>query len=182
MPPCSYWLGSNHAHPHGTISLLPTLQYQYNTNLADTRLCLPTQDPHLLSACPRLGVCTTCLSSHSMVLFCRKPQLLRSTAASFHCFVLGYLLLIVASNISLLLMSTAIRSAGSAVLWIYSTLMLQYLVPNQLLGRIMALEMALFTVRLVHALLTTRRLQRLIWSSSTSFIAHECTLSYPAFQ
>ncbi|KAL3148744.1 hypothetical protein ABBQ38_014155 [Trebouxia sp. C0009 RCD-2024] len=76
----------------------------------------------------------------------RKPQLLRSTAASFHCFVLGYLLLIVASNISLLLMSTAIRSAGSAVLWIYSTLMLQYLVPNQLLGRIMALEMALFTV------------------------------------
>ncbi|KAL3137427.1 hypothetical protein ABBQ32_006948 [Trebouxia sp. C0010 RCD-2024] len=76
----------------------------------------------------------------------RKPQLLRSTAASFYCFVLGYLLLILANNISLLLMSTAIRSAGSAVLWIYSTLMLQYLVPNQLLGRIMALEMALFTV------------------------------------
>ena len=79
---------------------------------------------------------------------CRKAQLLRSTAASFYCFVLGYLLLIVADNISLLLMSTAIRSAGSAVLWIYSTLMLQYLVPNQLLGRVMALEMALFTVRL----------------------------------
>ena len=83
---------------------------------------------------------------------CRKAPLLRSTAASFYCFVLGYLLLIVANNIALLLLSTAIRSAGSAVLWIYSTLMLQYLVPNQLLGRVMALEMALFTVRLYHCL------------------------------
>ena len=40
----------------------------------------------------------------------------------------------------------AIRSAGSAVLWIYSTLMLQFAVPNELLGRVLALEMALFTV------------------------------------
>ena len=54
-----------------------------------------------------------------------------------------------ANNIALLLLSTAIRSAGSAVLWIYSTLMLQYVVPNKLLGRVMALEMALFTVKLL---------------------------------
>ncbi|DBB14556.1 TPA: hypothetical protein ACH3X3_004830 [Trebouxia sp. C0006] len=78
----------------------------------------------------------------------RKPQLLRSTAASFYCFVVGYLLLVFAADIKLLLVSTVVRSAGSAVLWIYSTLMLQYIVPNQLLGRVMALEMALFTVRL----------------------------------
>lgn len=77
---------------------------------------------------------------------CRKPQLLRSTAASFYCLTVGYLLLIVAVDIKLLLLSTAIRSAGSAVLWIYSTLMLQFAVPNQLLGRVLALEMALFTV------------------------------------
>ena len=112
--------------------------------------------------------CTTCMQSpldHDFdatcahvhwVRACRKAQLLRSTAASFYCFVLGYLLLILANDISLLLMSTAIRSAGSAVLWIYSTLMLQYLVPNQLLGRVMALEMALFTVRLHHCVYLTR--------------------------
>lgn len=78
--------------------------------------------------------------------FVRKPQLLRSTAASFYCLMIGYLLLVVAADIKLLLLSTAIRSAGSAVLWIYSTLMLQYAVPNELLGRVLALEMALFTV------------------------------------
>ena len=72
--------------------------------------------------------------------------MLRSTAASFYCFVVGYLLLVFAADIKLLLVSTVVRSAGSAVLWIYSALMLQYIVPNQLLGRVMALEMALFTV------------------------------------
>ena len=60
--------------------------------------------------------------------------------------MIGYLLLVVAADIKLLLLSTAIRSAGSAVLWIYSTLMLQFAVPNELLGRVLALEMALFTV------------------------------------
>ena len=60
--------------------------------------------------------------------------------------MIGYLLLVVAADIKLLLLSTAVRSAGSAVLWIYSTLMLQFAVPNELLGRVLALEMALFTV------------------------------------
>ncbi len=84
---------------------------------------------------------------------CRKPQLLRSTAASFYCFMVGYLLLVFAADIKLLLVSTVVRSAGSAVLWIYSTLMLQYIVPNQLLERVMALEMALFTVWLAPSVL-----------------------------
>lgn len=122
------------------------------TNLADTRLCVISYAVNA-SILPNITVCSL-LDQPLMVLVCRKAQLLRSTAASFYCFVLGYLLLIVANNIALLLMSTAIRSAGSAVLWIYSTLMLQYLVPNQLLGRIMALEMALFTVRLQVAVVT----------------------------
>ena len=63
--------------------------------------------------------------------------------------MIGYLLLVVAADIKLLLLSTAIRSAGSAVLWIYSTLMLQFAVPNELLGRVLALEMALFTVSIL---------------------------------
>ena len=54
--------------------------------------------------------------------------------------------MIIAPNILMILVATALRSAGSAGLWIYSTLMLQLQVPNQLLGRILALEMALFTV------------------------------------
>lgn len=100
---------------------------------------------------------------------CRKAPLLRSTAASFYCFVLGYLLLIVANNIALLLLSTAIRSAGSAVLWIYSTLMLQYLVPNQLLGRVMALEMALFTV--TTCFLSVTRQLKMLHSTRMSCVA-----------
>lgn len=75
----------------------------------------------------------------------------------------GYLLLVIAADIKLLLLSTAIRSAGSAVLWIYSTLMLQFAVPNDLLGRVLALEMALFTV----SLLSTR-----FWFSSCDCSLH----------
>ncbi len=60
--------------------------------------------------------------------------------------------MIIAPNILMILVATALRSAGSAGLWIYSTLMLQLQVPNQLLGRILALEMALFTVTAAKAL------------------------------
>jgi len=101
------------------------------------------------------------------ILPCRKPQLLRSTAASFYCFVVGYLLLVFAADIKLLLVSTVVRSAGSAVLWIYSTLMLQYIVPNQLLGRVMALEMALFTVCLAPCML----LQKAFCTCACIFVA-----------
>ena len=36
--------------------------------------------------------------------------------------------------------------AGSATLWLYSTLLLQLRVPNAILGRMSAVEMALYTV------------------------------------
>lgn len=35
---------------------------------------------------------------------------------------------------------------GSAVLWVYSTLLMQQRVPNELLGRLSSLESALYTV------------------------------------
>ena len=60
--------------------------------------------------------------------------------------------MIIAPNILMVLVATALRSAGSAGLWIYSTLMLQLQVPNHLLGRILALEMALFSVTAAKAL------------------------------
>ena len=51
---------------------------------------------------------------------------------------IGYLMMVLAPNILLVLLSTMVRSCGSAVVWVYSTLLLQIRVPNQMLGRMMA--------------------------------------------
>jgi len=64
-------------------------------------------------------------------------------------FFLGYMLMAAAPNIWLLIPSTAVRSCGSSVVWVYSTLLIQLRVPNQLQGRIMALEMAFYVVRII---------------------------------
>lgn len=40
-----------------------------------------------------------------------------------------------------------VRSCGSSIVWVYSTLLIQLRVPNELQGRMMALEMALYVVR-----------------------------------
>ena len=37
---------------------------------------------------------------------------------------------------------SVLRSSGLAVIWVYSTLLLQLVVPNALLGRMMALDLA----------------------------------------
>jgi predicted MFS family arabinose efflux permease len=58
----------------------------------------------------------------------------------------GYFLLMISEHIVLVLVATAVRSMGSSCMWIYSTLILQLQVPNALLGRILALEMAMFTI------------------------------------
>ena len=76
----------------------------------------------------------------------RKHYLLRACAASFLSFLLGYLLMAVAPNIWLLLPATLVRSCGSSVVWISSTLLIQMRVPNELQGRAMALEMAAYVV------------------------------------
>ena len=41
---------------------------------------------------------------------------------------------------------SVLRSSGLAVIWVYSTLLLQLVVPNALLGRMMALDLAFDTV------------------------------------
>ena len=68
---------------------------------------------------------------------------------SFVMFFLGYMLMAAAPNIWLLIPSTIVRSCGSSVVWVYSTLLIQLRVPNQLQGRIMALEMAFYVVRVI---------------------------------
>jgi hypothetical protein len=54
--------------------------------------------------------------------------------------------MLIAPNISLVLASTFVRAMGSAVLWVYSTLLMQQRVPNDYLGRISALEGAAYTI------------------------------------
>ena len=76
-------------------------------------------------------------------------SLLRSASASFGLFTLGYVSLSAAaawSSLAVVLAATATRAAGSAVLWTYSTLLLQVEVPDALLGRTCALEQALYTL------------------------------------
>jgi len=51
---------------------------------------------------------------------------------------LGYVLMTAARSIAFLLPSVVIRSLGSAALWIYSTLILQFRVPNDIQGAILA--------------------------------------------
>ena len=76
-------------------------------------------------------------------------SLLRSAAAAFGLLTLGYASLSAAaawSSLAAVLAATAARAAGSAVLWTYSTLLLQVEVPDALLGRTCALEQALYTL------------------------------------
>ncbi len=77
----------------------------------------------------------------------RTHYLLRGVVGAYGLLFVGYLLMVLAPNIALVLLSTMVRSCGSAVVWVYSTLLLQIRVPNQMLGRMMAVEMASFTVR-----------------------------------
>lgn len=46
----------------------------------------------------------------------------------------GYLLMTAAPSTSFLLPAVVIRSLGSATLWVYSTLLLQYRVENRIQG------------------------------------------------
>ena len=76
-------------------------------------------------------------------------SLLRSASAAFGLLTLGYAALSAAaawSSLAAVLAATAARAAGSAVLWTYSTLLLQLEVPDALLGRTCALEQALYTL------------------------------------
>lgn len=65
---------------------------------------------------------------------CREPYLLRSCALSVSSLAVGYVCMTAATNIWLLLPSVVLRSLGSATLWIYSTLLLQFRVPNEIQG------------------------------------------------
>ena len=76
----------------------------------------------------------------------RPPQLMRTICLSFAFLWLSFGGMAVSGHIWGILLCTALRSAGAAIVWVYSTLLLQLVVPNALLGRMMALELAFNTV------------------------------------
>ena len=85
------------------------------------------------------------LVSNTLTSAASPASLRAGIAAAFGCLAVGYLG-IAASSSSLggVLASTAVRAAGSAILWAYSTLLLQQAVPDALLGRVCSLEQAAF--------------------------------------
>ena len=80
------------------------------------------------------------------LLLRRPPHLMLSSAVCFVFLFLGYCGLAASPEVITTCLSTMLRSFGSSVLWVYSTLLLQLRVPDQLLGRMLALEVAFFTV------------------------------------
>lgn len=80
------------------------------------------------------------------ICHCRPKPLLRACVLSYLFLWTGYLGVSLSHHIVPMCLSIMWRSFGSAVLWMYSTLLLQLRVPDHLLGRMLALEMAFFTV------------------------------------
>lgn len=76
----------------------------------------------------------------------RIVPMLMGCAISFLLISGAWLALAFAANIFIVLVATIVRSVGSNVVWVYSSLILQVRVPNTLLGRILAVEMAFHTV------------------------------------
>ena len=79
---------------------------------------------------------------------CRPKRLLLSCVLCYLFLWMGYLGIAVSRHIVPMCLSIMWKSFGSAVIWMYSTLLLQLRVPDNLLGRMLALEMAIFTVSL----------------------------------
>lgn len=79
-------------------------------------------------------------------MLCRAPNLLLSSTFCYLWLMGGYTGMVFAGNVYWMCLSIMVKSFGSAVMWVYSTLLLQLRVPDAMLGRMMALEMAFFTV------------------------------------
>lgn len=65
---------------------------------------------------------------------------------SFVFATVGYLLIGFASTLSLLLLGTLLRTIGTGIGWVYSSSLLQINVPDRLLGRVFAFDLAMMTL------------------------------------
>jgi len=69
-----------------------------------------------------------------------------SSGVCFSFLAFGYVGMAASKHVVPMCLSIMCRSFGSSVLWVYSTLLLQLRVPDKLLGRMLALEVAFYTV------------------------------------
>lgn len=76
----------------------------------------------------------------------RSGPLTRAVVAAFFLLFIGAVLMSLATTLQLVLLSTFVRAIGSSTLWIYSTLLLQLRCPNNVLGRVVAVEAAFYTL------------------------------------
>ena len=76
----------------------------------------------------------------------RPGALALACAAALAAIAAGHALMSRSATIWPVLGATFVRAAGSAVVWVYSTLALQLVVPDAMLGRLAAWEMAWYTV------------------------------------
>ena len=83
---------------------------------------------------------------------CRPPYLLLSAATSYLFLMFGFFGVAMSHSVIPMCLSIMVRGFGSSVLWVYSTLLIQLRVPDRLLGRVLALEIAFFTVSLSRTL------------------------------
>ena len=60
--------------------------------------------------------------------------------------ILGYTLMGWSSTLALLLIATLIRTSGSGTIWVYSSSLLQMIVPDRFLGRVFAFDFAMMTL------------------------------------
>jgi MFS family permease len=70
----------------------------------------------------------------------------RAILGGFVCMPLAWLIVGTARALPVVLAGCVLRGAGGSINWTYSDVLLQMTVPNQLLGRVFAFDIALFTL------------------------------------
>jgi MFS family permease len=74
------------------------------------------------------------------------PWLRRAILGGFICMPLAWLIVGTAPALPIVLAGCVLRGAGGSVNWTYSDVLLQMTVPNHLLGRVFAFDIAIFTL------------------------------------
>src|SRR6266536_3610689 len=70
----------------------------------------------------------------------------RAILGGFVCMPLAWLIVGVAPALPIVLLGCILRGAGGSINWTYSDVLLQMTVPNHLLGRVFAFDIAIFTL------------------------------------
>jgi MFS family permease len=70
----------------------------------------------------------------------------RAILGGFVCMPLAWLIVGVAPNLPVALLGCVLRGMGGSINWTYSDVLLQMTVPNHLLGRVFAFDIAIFTL------------------------------------